>query len=339
MRAISAPRSQRASISLRVTSPSSRMPLQRRDAPRDRRRPARPSAATTRSAAPRARPVDELGRALGRAGRRPEQRRHPLGVGGAARVLEQQRVEEVGALGARAARAPGRCACRSRTSAAHGPRGWPSVMSSAYDRAPITPERASLSLHVRVIERTARELERMLDGCHIRRCPFVSRDMRILVAGATGAIGKQLVPALAAAGHDVTALVRSAEVRRRFARSARSPCTATRSTARAVIAAVRAARPDVIVHQLTALAGSLDLRRFDRSFAATNQLRTEGTDHLLAAAWEVGVHRVVAGCYAGWPSARSGGPVTTEERPARRPPARWRCARPSRRSATWRRRC
>jgi nucleoside-diphosphate-sugar epimerase len=71
----------------------------------------------------------------------------------------------------------------------------------------------------------------------------------------------------------------------------------------------------VIVHQLTALSGSLDIRHFDRSFALTNRLRTEGTDHLLAAGRAVGVRRFVAQSYAGWPFARTGGPVKTEDDP------------------------
>src|SRR5829696_2118823 len=147
------------------------------------------------------------------------------------------------------------------------------------------------------------------------------RDMNVLVAGATGAIGKQLVPALAAAGHDVTALVRSPRAEEAVRRLGAAPVLADALDRDAVIAAVRAARPDVIVHQLTALSGSIDVRRFDRTFAQTNRLRTEGTENLLAAAWEAGVRRVVAGSYAGWPFARTGGPVKTEEDPLDPTPA------------------
>jgi nucleoside-diphosphate-sugar epimerase len=82
-----------------------------------------------------------------------------------------------------------------------------------------------------------------------------------------------------------------------------------------VAQAVAETEPEVIVHQMTALAGSLDIRHFDRSFALTNRLRTEGTDHLLAAGRAVGVRRFVAQSYAGWPFARSGGPVKTEDDP------------------------
>ena len=137
--------------------------------------------------------------------------------------------------------------------------------------------------------------------------------MNILVAGATGALGAQLVPRLVAAGHDVTGMTRGSQddVRRLGAR----PVVADALDADAVGRAVGEVRPDVIVHQLTALSGSLDLRHFERTFAQTNRLRIEGTDNLLAAARAAGVQRFVAQSYAGWPYARSGGPVKTEEDP------------------------
>ena len=97
--------------------------------------------------------------------------------------------------------------------------------------------------------------------------------------------------------------------------SARRRWWPTRSTREAVARAVAEAEPEVIVHQLTALSGSLDLRHFDRDFALTNRLRTEGTDHLLAAGRAVGVQRFVAQSFAGWPVARTGGPVKTEDDP------------------------
>jgi nucleoside-diphosphate-sugar epimerase len=78
---------------------------------------------------------------------------------------------------------------------------------------------------------------------------------------------------------------------------------------------VAEAEPDVIVHELTALAGAFDLRHFDDAFALTNRLRTEATDHLLAAGRAVDVKRFVAQSYAGWPYARVGGPVKTEDDP------------------------
>jgi nucleoside-diphosphate-sugar epimerase len=85
--------------------------------------------------------------------------------------------------------------------------------------------------------------------------------------------------------------------------------------AQAVHEAVGAARPDAIVHEATAFKGVSDLKHFDDSLAATNRLRTEGTDHLLAAARAHGVARVVAQSFAGWPSGRGGSRVTTEDDP------------------------
>ena len=82
-----------------------------------------------------------------------------------------------------------------------------------------------------------------------------------------------------------------------------------------VAEAVGRARPDVIVHQLTAIPATLDLRHFDRDFALTNRLRTEGTDHLLSAGQAVRVKQFVAQSYAAWPYARTGGPVKSEEDP------------------------
>jgi nucleoside-diphosphate-sugar epimerase len=137
--------------------------------------------------------------------------------------------------------------------------------------------------------------------------------MKVLVAGATGALGKQLVPQLVAAGHDVTGMTRSRAdaVRRLGAR----PVLADALGPEQVSAAVAQARPDVIVHELTALPDALDVRHFDREFELTNRLRTEGTDHLLAAARANGVKRFVAQSYAGWPYERSGGWVKDEDAP------------------------
>jgi nucleoside-diphosphate-sugar epimerase len=143
--------------------------------------------------------------------------------------------------------------------------------------------------------------------------------MKVLVAGATGALGKQLVPQLVAAGHEVAGMTRSrdGEVRRLGAR----PVLADALDAEQVAAAVAEAQPDAIVHELTALAGALDIRHFDREFELTNRLRTEGTDHLLAAARAAGVERFVAQSYAGWPYQRSGGWVKDEDAPLDPAPA------------------
>jgi nucleoside-diphosphate-sugar epimerase len=139
--------------------------------------------------------------------------------------------------------------------------------------------------------------------------------MKVFVAGATGALGKQLVPRLVAAGHEVTGTTRSARKRDAVRALGATPVVLDALDREAVARAVADAAPDAIVHELTALAGSLDLRRFDRDFAETNRLRTEGTDHLLAAARAVGVRRFVAQSYAGWPFARTGALVKSEDEP------------------------
>ena len=139
--------------------------------------------------------------------------------------------------------------------------------------------------------------------------------MKVFVAGASGALGKHLVPRLVAAGHEVVGMTRSPGKCEAILALGARPVVADAFDAEAVARAVGEAAPEVIVHQLTALAGSMDLRHFDRDFAATNRLRTEGTDHLLAAGRAVGVRRFVAQSYAGWPFARRGGPVKTEADP------------------------
>jgi nucleoside-diphosphate-sugar epimerase len=83
----------------------------------------------------------------------------------------------------------------------------------------------------------------------------------------------------------------------------------------AVGRAVRLAEPDVIVHQLTAIPPSVNMRRFDREFALTNRLRIEGTGHLLSAGKTAGVKRFVAQSNAGVLYARTGGPIKREDDP------------------------
>jgi nucleoside-diphosphate-sugar epimerase len=145
--------------------------------------------------------------------------------------------------------------------------------------------------------------------------------MNVFVAGATGALGSQLVPRLVARGHEVVGMTRSASKRDALRELGAAPVVADALDPDAVAGAVAEAAPDVIVHELTALAGSLDVRHFDRSFATTNRLRTEGTDNLLAAGRAVGVRRFVAQSFAGWTFARSGGPVKTEDDPLDPSPA------------------
>jgi nucleoside-diphosphate-sugar epimerase len=140
--------------------------------------------------------------------------------------------------------------------------------------------------------------------------------MRVLIAGATGAVGSKLVPLLVAAGHEVVGTTRSeahfGELERAGATGAVMDGLDPASVRRAVLDA----RPDVIIHQLTALKGQVgDMKHFDEGFAGTNALRTRGTDNLLAAAAEAGVGRFIAQSYTGWPNQRTGGPVKTEEDP------------------------
>ena len=138
--------------------------------------------------------------------------------------------------------------------------------------------------------------------------------MRVFVAGATGALGRHLVPELVAAGHEVTGTTRTPGKVGRLREAGAAPLVLDGLDREAVVAAVVAARPEVIVHQMTALADMRSLRKVDRGFAATNQLRTRGTDNLLAAAARAGTRRVVAQGH-NFVYERSGGPVKTEEDP------------------------
>ncbi len=140
--------------------------------------------------------------------------------------------------------------------------------------------------------------------------------MRVFVTGATGALGRHLVPGLVAAGHDVTATTRTPGKIAQLREAGAEPVILDGLDREAVIAAVRAAAPEVVVHQMTALAGMRSLRNPDKAFAATNELRTRGTDNLLAAAARAGTRRVIAQGYAGaGPDKRSGGRLKTEEDP------------------------
>ena len=145
--------------------------------------------------------------------------------------------------------------------------------------------------------------------------------MKVFVAGATGAMGRQLVPRLAAAGHRVVGTTRSDAKQAALWDLGAEPSVVDALDAERVAQAVAHARPDVIVHELTSIE-TLDMRHFDRSFAMTNRLRTEGTDHLLSAGRAVGVKRFVIQSFTGWPYARTGGPVKTEDDPLDPNPAR-----------------
>jgi nucleoside-diphosphate-sugar epimerase len=146
--------------------------------------------------------------------------------------------------------------------------------------------------------------------------------MRVFVAGATGAIGRQLVPRLVAAGHEVHGMTRSESKEAMLYELGAVPVVADALDPDQVAEAVGRARPEVIVHQLTAI-GAIDMRHFDRDFALTNRLRTEGTDYLLSAGQAVGVRRFVAQGIASYGAyVRTGGPVKSEEEPFDPTPAR-----------------
>jgi 2-alkyl-3-oxoalkanoate reductase len=138
---------------------------------------------------------------------------------------------------------------------------------------------------------------------------------RILLAGATGAVGQHLLPKLIDAGHEVVALTRTPSKAGALRAAGALPVVADALDREAIHGAVLGAEPEVVVHQMTALTGTMDLRRFDKTFAPTNALRTDGTRHLLDAARKAGTRRFIAQSFTGWPFAREGGPVKDEDAP------------------------
>lgn len=137
--------------------------------------------------------------------------------------------------------------------------------------------------------------------------------MRVFVAGATGAMGRQLVPRLVQAGHEVHGMTRTAAKQELLRELGAVPVAADALDAEQVAQAVGRVQPEVVIHQLTAI-GPLDLRHFDRSFGLTNRLRTDGTDHLLSASQAAGVTRFIAqSFFAAYD--RTGGPVKSEADP------------------------
>jgi nucleoside-diphosphate-sugar epimerase len=139
--------------------------------------------------------------------------------------------------------------------------------------------------------------------------------MRVLVVGASGAIGRRLVPQLADRGHEVIGSSRAAGKADQLRALGAEPIVLDVLDPAAVRAAIAAARPEAIVYQATALAGAGFSRSLDRTFAPTNRLRTEGTGILLAAAREAGVRQFVAQSFAPYRYLRAGGPVKTEDDP------------------------
>jgi nucleoside-diphosphate-sugar epimerase len=145
--------------------------------------------------------------------------------------------------------------------------------------------------------------------------------MKVFLAGASGALGKRLIPQLIERGHTVTGTTRSKEKLPLLWDLGAKPVVVDALDRGAMIEAVAADQPDAVVHQLTALT-NVDFRRFEKSFELTDRLRTEGTDILLAAAASAGVERFVAQSYAGWPYARTGSSVKREDDPLDPQPAK-----------------
>ena len=144
--------------------------------------------------------------------------------------------------------------------------------------------------------------------------------MKVFVAGATGVLGRALVPQLVARGHEVVGMTRTASKQEGLRAVGARPVVADALDADAVGQAVASAEPEVIVHQLTALSEPTsvrDMRHPERSlaFTMTNRLRTEGTEHLLAAGRAVGARRFVAQSFGAFRFARTGAPVQTEADP------------------------
>lgn len=139
--------------------------------------------------------------------------------------------------------------------------------------------------------------------------------MKVFVAGGTGVIGRRLVEQLVARGHQVTATTTNPGRLTMLRELGADAVVMNGLNSESVITAVDAARPDAIVHQMTAIPPKPDMKHFDRWFASTNRLRTEGTDHLLAAAEKTGVSTIIAQSYGSWNGIRTGGWVKTEEHP------------------------
>jgi nucleoside-diphosphate-sugar epimerase len=139
--------------------------------------------------------------------------------------------------------------------------------------------------------------------------------MKVLVTGGTGAIGKFLLPLLLENKHEVVALTHSVIKAPKLEDSGVAAIIVDPLDKQKVTAAIRREEPEVIIHELSALTGVGNFRKLDEEFALTNRFRTEVTDTLLAAARTIGTRRFIAQSYCGWPYAKKGGPVKTEEDP------------------------
>jgi len=139
--------------------------------------------------------------------------------------------------------------------------------------------------------------------------------MKVFVAGASGAIGRHLVPLLVAGGYEVVAMTRSPDKAESLRASGAEAVVADGLDRVAVEQAVMRAEPEVVIHQMTALTGANSFKKFDHEFATTNELRTKGTDHLLDAARRSGVRRFIAQSFGAWNYERTGSDLKTEEHP------------------------
>ena len=139
--------------------------------------------------------------------------------------------------------------------------------------------------------------------------------MRVFVAGGTGVIGRRVVQQLVTRGHQVTATATRSDKLGVLTQLGATAVVMDGLNAASVSEAVAKAQPDGIVNEMTAIAGKPDMKHMDRWFATTNRLRTEGTDHLLAAAQKTGVSNFIAQSYAAWNGIRKGGWVKTEDDP------------------------
>jgi nucleoside-diphosphate-sugar epimerase len=136
--------------------------------------------------------------------------------------------------------------------------------------------------------------------------------MRIFVAGATGAVGRRLVPKLVRAGHEVVGSTTSGRKVDALRQMGAEPVVMDALDATAVRAAVETARPEVVVHELTALNVEQNIKNPDQTFALTNRLRTEAVDHLIVAARAAGAKRFVSQSFTGWNNPRTGVAVKDE---------------------------
>jgi len=139
--------------------------------------------------------------------------------------------------------------------------------------------------------------------------------MRVLLAGATRALGRRLLPKLIADGHDVVGTTRSAEKLAALEAAGAQGAVMDGLDRDSVGQAVAGAEPEVVIHQMTALSAMGSLKKFDQEFAETNRLRTTGTDHLLAASRAARVKRFIAQSYTGWPNERTGDRIKDETSP------------------------